>query len=593
LFATGTVGQAFSLDGVDDHVNAGSNASLQFGSGAFTIELWVKPTTVGGFRWLVARHNFDDNNGFRFGITSTNFLWFRDRNTGANTFGSPISAGVWTHVAVVRSGTGVNQLQLYQDGALTGTGTSAGNFTPADPFLIGRPAHFSIDFFHGLLDEVSVYNRALSASEIGAIFAAGSAGKCKVPVVANAGSDQTVDESASVTLDGSASTGAGLSYSWTQLAGPSVSLAGDNTATPMFDAPLLPGGFGSQTLTFQLTVTSGSQSSSDIVDVTISNVNHAPVADAGGDQTVNEGTVGVALSGIASYDPDNDPLGYEWTQTGGTPVTLTGATTATPTFTAPIVTGGVGSAETLTFELTVSDGALTHSETVVVTVEQVNHQPGANPGPPQTVHSGSPVTLDGSASGDPDGDPIGFAWLQVGGPSVALANADTANPSFTAPPVSGAETLTFRLTVDDGDLYDEADVAVTVTNGVPRCELALPSPRLLWPPNHGLRQVSITNVTDPNADGVTITVTEVTQDEPVNGLGDGDTSPDAVIQGAGVLLRAERAGSGNGRVYRVSFTADDGQGGVCDGAVEIGVPKSMKPGQGPIESGQAYDSTQP
>jgi hypothetical protein len=70
-------------------------------------------------------------------------------------------------------------------------------------------------------------------------------------------------------------------------------------------------------------------------------------------------------------------------------------------------------------------------------------------------------------------------------------------------------------------------------------------------------------------------------------------SPDAALQGAGVLLRAERAGTGNGRVYRVTFTADDGLGGLCTGSVDVTVPKSMKPEQGAVDDGQAYDSTLP
>lgn len=72
-------------------------------------------------------------------------------------------------------------------------------------------------------------------------------------------------------------------------------------------------------------------------------------------------------------------------------------------------------------------------------------------------------------------------------------------------------------------------------------------------PNHKLVPVGIVGVTDPDNDQVTLTVTGVTQNKPVNGLGDGDTSPDAVIQGSNVLLRAERAGNGNGRVYRVTI----------------------------------------
>ncbi|MDL1937369.1 hypothetical protein FBQ80_17745 [Candidatus Brocadia sp. AMX2] len=95
---------------------------------------------------------------------------------------------------------------------------------------------------------------------------------------------------------------------------------------------------------------------------------------------------------------------------------------------------------------------------------------------------------------------------------------------------------------------------------------------------------------DPDNNQVTITITGVTQDEPVDGLGDGDTSPDAVIQGDKVLLRAERSGNGNGRVYRITFTADDGAGGSCTGTVNVCVPHSSQ--SECIDDGQNYNSLQ-
>lgn len=67
-------------------------------------------------------------------------------------------------------------------------------------------------------------------------------------------------------------------------------------------------------------------------------------------------------------------------------------------------------------------------------------------------------------------------------------------------------------------------------------------------------------------------MTDVTQDEPIDGLGDRDTAPDAVIQGGTVLVRADRAGNGNGRVYRIAFEANDGAGGVCSGHVLVPAP---------------------
>ena len=103
--------------------------------------------------------------------------------------------------------------------------------------------------------------------------------------------------------------------------------------------------------------------------------------------------------------------------------------------------------------------------------------------------------------------------------------------------------------------------------------------------------VTIVGVTDPNNQAVTITFNTVTQDEPVNGLGDGDTSPDAAVSGNHILLRAERAGTGNGRVYVVQFTATDDQGGSCSGTVKVSVPHSKK--DMAIEGPQPYNSFTP
>lgn len=92
---------------------------------------------------------------------------------------------------------------------------------------------------------------------------------------------------------------------------------------------------------------------------------------------------------------------------------------------------------------------------------------------------------------------------------------------------------------------------------------------------------------------VNLSVTAATQDEPVNGLGDGDTSPDAIVQTNDplenkVLLRAERSGTANGRVYRIDFTASDGLES-CSGSVSVTVPHSRK--SIAEDDGQIYDST--
>ncbi len=92
----------------------------------------------------------------------------------------------------------------------------------------------------------------------------------------------------------------------------------------------------------------------------------------------------------------------------------------------------------------------------------INTAPVANAGANQTVAPGDAVTLNGSASADPDGDTLTFAWTQTAGTAVALTGANTATATFTAPAAAG--TLTFQLTVSDGALTatDTVDVGVNV-----------------------------------------------------------------------------------------------------------------------------------
>jgi len=245
--------------------------------------------------------------------------------------------------------------------------------------------------------------------------------------------------------------------------------------------------------------------------------------------------------------------------------------------------------------LTVTDpNGASSTSSVDVLVANVNHAPTAVAGNNVTVNEGSSVTLNGSASSDPDSDPLTYSWVQVSGPAVTLTSANTAFPQFTAPFVGTAgASLQFQLTVNDGfGGTNTATTTVTVNNinTPPNADNAAPSISTLWPPNHGMVQVSILGVVDPDQND-TITITSVTQDEPTNGSDDGDTAVDAVINSDGtVLLRAERNSSGNGRVYHVHFTASDFEGS-ASGIVNVSVPVN-KNSDIAIDDGELYDSTQ-
>ena len=266
-----------------------------------------------------------------------------------------------------------------------------------------------------------------------------------------------------VTLDGSASTdpnGLPLIFAWTQTAGPAVTLAAVDK--PSFIAPVVS---TATVFTFSLTVrdTGGQVSTTPaVVSVTVNPpaaTTLPPVANAGASQTVGAGAV-VHLNGTASSDPNipAQALSFTWTQTAGPSVALANATTASPNFVAP----AAATQTTLTFSLTVtnSPGGLTSASSFVTITVNAVALPVAIVGPAQTVLQGSPVTLDGTASFDPNGLPLTYSWLQTAGTTVTLTGATTATPSFTAPP--GPIALQFTLVVSDG-LLSSIPAGVTVT----------------------------------------------------------------------------------------------------------------------------------
>lgn len=200
-FAAGMVGQAFSFDGVDDYVQIPHNANLDPGTSSFSLDAWVKTTKATGFQVVVSKYecgqtcisNVSNSLYFLDVIDGKPHTELRDTDSSAsqNLFGVTfIADGNFHHLAMVRD-IAASELRLYVDGVLdaiaplnaSATGAIKDDDGEPDPFLIGAFIQGGTttreSFFSGLIDEGEFYNRALSDSEIQAIFLAGSAGKCQ------------------------------------------------------------------------------------------------------------------------------------------------------------------------------------------------------------------------------------------------------------------------------------------------------------------------------------------------------------------------------------------------------------------------------
>ena len=292
-----------------------------------------------------------------------------------------------------------------------------------------------------------------------------SATEINLPPVAEAGSDQEIEVGFSAQLNGSDSSdpeGDPLTYSWSQVAGPEVSLSDPAGVRPIFLVEEV------GTYVFDLIVNDGeSDSEADRVTITGSIFNEAPIARVAGSQSVEVGAV-VQLDGSASSDPDGDELTFEWIAPAG--VALDDSTIAQPQFTAT-------EEDVYTFTLTVDDGVF-RSDPVVVVITVTEPGPGpaapsADAGLDQVVAAGTTVLLDGRGSVDPDGDEIIYFWEQTTGREVELMAEEDGTATFVAPDSGRYE---FSLVVSDGRTSsspDEVRIIAVLQNAPPIADAGL------------------------------------------------------------------------------------------------------------------------
>jgi len=201
-YAPGLVGQAFSFNGQSGYIATEDSTIWDLGTGDFTIQGWINTNTPSSIMRLVSAGSHTDgaNNLWTFGYGSAvawggpslNFAYYHGSGyVDLSSAPITINAGSWHHIAVVRAGA---SLLFYFDGnpsgaADVGSVSLGGGSTGV---IIGarylNNAQDIIEYAEGLVDEIGLFRRALSPSEVASIFNAGSAGVCRpcAPIPAGA-----------------------------------------------------------------------------------------------------------------------------------------------------------------------------------------------------------------------------------------------------------------------------------------------------------------------------------------------------------------------------------------------------------------------
>jgi len=273
------------------------------------------------------------------------------------------------------------------------------------------------------------------------------------PPFANAGTDGNVPlaqeegQVVVVTLSGAGSYDPYLGiagYAWEQMEGKTVELEGADTINPTFNVP--ESVVAGDRMSFQLIVTDqGGLTSADDVELVYYDDNMFPVANAGEDQTVAQGST-VALSSIGSVDPDGSISSYTWVQTDGSPVDLINPNTAIPFFEAPTDNTSV---ETFTFSLQVTDnGGLQDITDISITVNSALIADIS-----ASLVSNQVVILDGSASIDLNAT----ANIEIKANDIEMANE---NAGLIA--LSVGEDAVFEMDISENNLVADENKGYVV-----------------------------------------------------------------------------------------------------------------------------------
>jgi hypothetical protein len=201
--------------------------------------------------------------------------------------------------------------------------------------------------------------------------------------------------------------------------------------------------------------------------------------------------------------------------------------------------------------------------------EYHNHAPVASAGDDQTIvlsgDCSAIITLHGAAS-DSDGDSLTFTWTG------SFGSASGTSPTLSLP--AGTSPVTLTVTDGNGGFATDTVVITVLDKTPPTIVAASATPSVITTPNHNMVPI-VVNVSVSDCSAVSCRIVSVTSNEPQNGTGDGDTSPDWQITGDLTLqLRAERSGTGSGRAYTITIACVDASGNETRSTVTVRVPRN-------------------
>ncbi len=180
-YKSGKVGQSFSFDGSDDYFTTGGNVG-DFGSYPFTVDFWIYSNNNGNNTYLLGKSSPDSGLGWDIRLNNQSIQVVGVNGWDFNiTSDQSATSGRWHNIALSSTN---SEASLYIDGILKGTSNRQSISSTTNPFNIGYTTNFGGTRFSGQIDEIVIFDRALSLEEIGAIYNSSSGGICRPVAIA-------------------------------------------------------------------------------------------------------------------------------------------------------------------------------------------------------------------------------------------------------------------------------------------------------------------------------------------------------------------------------------------------------------------------